>query len=303
VKLPVEFTEIVDEIARFTDLEREEIERRVWLQAVAPGWNVVQDSLRFQVTPHQYDEHMEQLYPDGDGYIFESLVFWARLGRADWAKQSQERIEHFAQANGRERDDVRILVLGDGVGNESLYLADSGYCVNYYDVPGSRTFDFAVERFDFYGFLGTSIRPIPEYQQCLAQQYDVVICFEVLEHLPDAAQAIQDISTMLKTGGIALVTEDFDDVVEHHPTHLKGNTRFAGRTPFLFLKSGMVLTWYSREMLFKPYEFTKVKQTSLVQLMTLLADGNIRGPFLARYLRPVSRKIEKLAYLRLKYER
>jgi hypothetical protein len=81
------------------------------------------------------------------------------------------------------------------------------------------------------------------------------------------------------------------------------SVEFAGNTPFLFLKQGMLLTWYRREMLFRPYEFTNVGQTSFVQALALLADGNIRGPFLARYLRPLSRKIEKLAYLRLKYDR
>jgi SAM-dependent methyltransferase len=303
VKLPSGFPEIVAEIARFTDLERVDIERRVWMQAVEPGWNVAQDAVRFQVTPHEYNEHMEQLYRDGDGYIFESLVFWARPGRAKWAKHSQERIESFAQANRREKEDIRILILGDGVGNESLYLADSGYCVDYFDVPASKTFDFAIKRFDFYGFLGTSIRPVTDYEQCLAQKYDVIICFEVLEHLPDAVQAIHDISTMLKMNGIALVTEDFDDVVKQHPTHLKTNVRFAGSTPFLFLEQGMLLTWYSHEMLFKPYEFTKVGRVSRRQTLALLADGNIRGPYLARYLSPLSRKLEKLAYVRLRYDR
>jgi SAM-dependent methyltransferase len=303
VKLPLAFDEIVDEIVRFTDLKRAEVEHRVWMHAIDPGWNVRQDVFRFGVTPHQFDERMLELYREGDGFIFDSLVFWAQAGRPHWATRSRERIEHYARASNRERGGIRILIHGDGVGNESLFLAHSGYRIDYFDVPGSRTFDFAVKRFAYHGFLDNAIRPVVEYDQCLNQQYDVVISFEVLEHLPDPVQAIHDISAMLKVGGIALITEDFDDVVEHLPTHLKANARLAGRTPFLFLKDGMLLTWYSRKPLFKPYEFTKVNDPSLRYALTLLGDGYVRGPFLARYLRPLSRKIEKLAYLRLRNER
>ena len=65
----------------------------------------------------------------------------------------------------------------------------------------------------------------------------IVVCFEVLEHLPEPEQAIRDIATMVKPAGIALITEDFGDIAEHLPTHLKSTSSLAGTTPFLFLKS------------------------------------------------------------------
>ena len=295
MKLPLAFNEIVNEVVRFTDLPRAEVEHRVWMQAVAPGWNVRRDAVRFGVTPHQFDEQMERLYREGDGFIFETLVFWAKQNRSRWTEQALDRIARYAALIGRDPSHIRILILGDGVGNDSLFLAGNGFKVDYYEVPGSKTFDFAVKRFEHYGFLNRCIRPVHDYDHCLAQRYDVVISFEVLEHLPHPVMAIEDISTMLKTGGIALVTEDFDDIVEHLPTHLRLNSRLAGRTPFLFLKSKMLLSWYSRETLFKPYEFTKVNRTSLADFLSLLRDGHVRGLYLASYVRPIARKIRKLA--------
>ncbi|WP_366513710.1 methyltransferase domain-containing protein [Moorena sp. SIOASIH] len=45
-----------------------------------------------------------------------------------------------------------------------------------------------------------------DYNQCLSSQYDVVLSFEVLEHLSDPFAAIGDIHSMLKPNGIALIT-------------------------------------------------------------------------------------------------
>jgi hypothetical protein len=68
---------IVREIVRFTDIPREEVERRVWMQALEPGSNVLEDVRRFGVTPHEHDEHMDRLYREVNGTIFEPLAFWA----------------------------------------------------------------------------------------------------------------------------------------------------------------------------------------------------------------------------------
>jgi len=50
-QLPITFHEIVEEIVQYTGLSRAEVEHRVWMQALEPGWNVLQDVKRFGVTP------------------------------------------------------------------------------------------------------------------------------------------------------------------------------------------------------------------------------------------------------------
>lgn len=299
MKLPQTFTEIVEEIVQFTPMSREEVEYKVWMQALQPGWNVLHDVARFGVTPHLSNEKMDQLYEQGDGFIFETLVFWAKPERYPWTEQALERIKLYTTQRDLPDDNISILIFGDGTGNDSLYLASQGFKVDYFDIPGSKTFEFAMKRFDSYGFLDHSIQPLPDYQACFDREYDIVISFEVLEHIPQPITTIQDIALMLKIGGIALITEDFGDIIPRLPTHLKANSRYLGQTPFLFLKNKMLLSWYSRQTLFKPMEFVKMRKISSRDWFSLIRDYNVRSSFLARYSIKLARFVEKLAYVRV----
>jgi SAM-dependent methyltransferase len=298
--LPVTFQEVVNEIVRFTDLPQLEVEQRVWMQALEPGWNVIRDAERFGVTPFQFDDKMIRLYSEGDGFIFDSLVYWTRLARRLWIEHALYRIKQYAARTKTPLAELKILMFGDGPGNDSIFLACNGLTVDYYEVPGSRTFDFAVKRFRHYGFWERAIRPIYDYQACLQGEYDVVLSFEVLEHLPDPLTVIREMGAALKIGGIAIVTEDFGDLAGHLVTHLKSSARYLGAAPFLFLKQNMVLTWYSQDDLFKPYEFVKTEHVSIRDRLALLHDYQVRSLYLSRYVNRVARFITKLPYFRLK---
>jgi SAM-dependent methyltransferase len=170
---------------------------------------------------------------------------------------------------------LRVLMLGDGAGNDSIFLAQTGINVDFFEVPFSRTYDFALKRFASRDLLGGRIRVLESYADCLSGQYDVVISFEVLEHLPDPPAAIRDLSVMLKEGGIALITEAFSYLADNLPTHLEANRQYAGRTPFLFLRNGMLLRWYSPDPLFKPMEFVKQQRPELKNFFSLVSDATV----------------------------
>jgi SAM-dependent methyltransferase len=298
--LPITYQDIVAEIVRFTDLPPAEVEERVWMQALEPGWNVVRDAQRFGVTPFHFDDKMIRLYTEGDGFIFDSLVYWARPARRLWIEHALDRIKRYAERTQRPLADLKILMFGDGPGNDSIFLAGNGLTVDYYEVPGSQTYAFAVKRFQHYGLWQKSVNPIYEYESCLQGKYDVVLSFEVLEHLPDPTTAIREMGQTLKTGGIAIATDDFGDLLGFLPTHLKSSAHYLGATPVLFLKNKMKLTWYSRDDLFKPYEFTKTEQVASQDWWALVRDYEVRSLYLSRYFGTAARFINKLPYFRFK---
>jgi hypothetical protein len=104
---------------------------------------------------------------------------------------------------------------------------------------------------------------------------------------------------MLKIGGLAIITDDFGDLTAHLPTHLRSSARYQGTTPFLFLRNNMVLTWFSRDELFKPYEFVNLERVSTKTRVALLRDPHVRGLYLAKYANRAARFISKLPYFRL----
>lgn len=284
IELPYGFVDLVREIASLTRLPQAEVERRVWAEALQTGHNVLEDVARFRVTPHVYSPEMEQLYREGDGFIFETLVFWMKPMRQKWTAAAMKRLRLHAAAIGIPVSDLKILMLGDGTGSDALLLAKHGFRVVVFDVPGSRVMDFAVRRFRYYGVLGNQVRIEEQYERCLDGDFDAVLSFEVLEHLNDPPSAIRDVRRMLKKGGIALITEAFGGIDAYLPTHLIANRCYFGRTAFLFCKHGMRLRWYNHEPCFKPMEFIRDKDTGIADALTLLADRKMFQAWMAGYI-------------------
>ena len=289
VPLPLSYEAVVDEICRFTQVPTAEVARRVWREALEPGWNVGRDVEAFGVTPHHYDELMETLYREGMGFIFETLVYWANPIRQEWSRKAVQRLLRYSAAKRADPAELSLLVLGDGVGNDAIFLARNGFKVDYFDVPGSKTYDFAVKRFAHYALLNQSVRLISNYRSCFEKQYDAVLSLEVLEHLPDPRAAIADIGRILKPGGIAIITEAFGLTPSDLPTHLKCNVKLDGRTPFLFHERGMKLSWYSRTPLFKPMEFVRVERRQRLSSVRLLFDRGV----IARIIEGRARRLKQ----------
>ena len=81
IHLPITFHEIVSEIVQYTGLPQAEVEDRVWMQALEPGWNVIQDANRFGVMQFEFDEKMAGSIPKGTA--LSSIYLFSGQSRAD----------------------------------------------------------------------------------------------------------------------------------------------------------------------------------------------------------------------------
>jgi SAM-dependent methyltransferase len=292
VNIPIFFDDIAAEIVRFTPLTADEVRYRTWMESLDVGWNVKEDCRTFGVTPHIYNDKLIQLYKESYGFIFETLVFWAKPTRQFWIKQALERIQVYIKNSCQNLKNLKILMLGDGAGNDSLFLINNGFNVDYFDMPGSKTFNFAYNRFNYYDLIDNGVSIVTDYSQLFLKKYDIIICFEVLEHLPDPISTIRDMGNLVKDNAIILITEAFKYVNENLPTHLSSNEKYSGLTPFYFLKEKMLLTWYSKKTLFKPLEFTKRNVVHVRDLAYIFSDIKIWKEFLAGRKRQLKKIIK-----------
>jgi SAM-dependent methyltransferase len=280
-----DFDRLVKEIVSCTSLPIAEVRHRVWMEALELGWNVSRDMESFHANPHLYDDHMSELYRQGDGFIFETMVVSAKPSRQKWTHQALDRIRLYADRQKMPLSTLRVLMMGDGSGSDSLLFVENGIPVDYFDIPGSKTFEFAVRRFRRHDVLDSKVRVITEHEDCYRRQlYDVVLSFEVLEHLPDPESAVREISRRLKEGGIALMTESFAAVDSSLPTHLKSNLRYCGRLPVMCYQSGLLMTWNSTRPRNKPLEFMKVPPSHLPSKIDLFRNKLLLSFFFGGYL-------------------
>jgi ubiquinone/menaquinone biosynthesis C-methylase UbiE len=58
------------------------------------------------------------------------------------------------------------------------------------------------------------------------KSFDVILCTEVLEHIPDAVSALKEFSRILKPGGSLLITAPFASLTHFAPYHFCGYNKY-----------------------------------------------------------------------------
>jgi len=281
-----DFDEICLEISELLGENIDIVRKKVWRESLLPGTNVLESALKFGIDFHVYNEKMEKFYQETDGFIYESMVYSCRFDKRVVMEKVKQRIDNYISLKKSESK-LNILMFGDGVGSDTIYLYNfykDKVDFYYFDVPGSKTFEFAIKRFNKYKI---EVKIITDYNKIPKDFFDVIISIEVLEHLPDPIQAIKDISEFLKVGGIALITESFGLVPFYLPTHLKSNLKFKGKTPFLFLRFNLLLTYFNKDLslMFRPMEFTKKEKISIKEYLNLILTKPILKTYVKSFIK------------------
>ena len=226
------FEELVSSLNVVLERGKSEIVPTLFFEAVETGTTVRQAAEEYGVTPHVHDEVMERFYSETDAFVFELVVGHIRDACKEIDRRVIEAVDRFGEGG-------RMLCLGDGIGTDALRFAKAGFSVTYFefDGPSSR---FAQHRFSRAG-VEDEIEVVHQLEEIPYDEYDVVVNREVLEHVYDPPQVIDDIWEYLRKEGIAVVTESFSRVDEKFPTHLASNEKYAGKTDLLFVRIGFSL--------------------------------------------------------------
>jgi 2-polyprenyl-3-methyl-5-hydroxy-6-metoxy-1,4-benzoquinol methylase len=140
----------------------------------------------------------------------------------------------FAQRN----DLHRVLDFGSGIGSGSLCLAKVGCEVHSADVA-LQLLELVEHRLRRHGYQPDTIDLGSEEPQ--QGYYDLITCFDVLEHIPDQLATLRRLESYLRVGGYLYVNLMDDATDDERPMHISS----AGRWLRLVRQTGLKPEWSS----------------------------------------------------------
>jgi len=233
-------------VAAFFELPESEVSQRISRELGAPGSTVAE---AWRLAKPSSPDDVRRFYCETDSYVYDLVVDHCHVRRRQAWKPLIARIDRLGEHK-------TVLGFGDGIGSDSIALARSGHRVTYFDVPGV-TSSFARFRFQRED-LAEPITVVETEGDIPGETFDVAVCIEVLEHVPDPPSVMRSLHRALKPRGIALITESFESIGDEFPSHLPENFQYAGRTHQIMEEIGFANTYYNIDPVNTPMEFTKV---------------------------------------------
>lgn len=167
-----------------------------------------------EVNP-QSERHRNLWYKTTDAHIYEGANW--HQGHIDLRRKIAKR------AYGK------ILCFGAGIGTEGILAAQMGKDVTFYELPGL-IYEFLKFRVALRGlkvkFIAKELREVKRdskiyYRGEGFEQYDTIICIDVLEHLAYPQEVLNFLGRHLKQNGLFLISAPFNrlEYVGHLPQH------------------------------------------------------------------------------------
>lgn len=181
------------------------------------------------IQPHEYGPEIEKFYADTDAFLYESLV-WNRT-----SLKNKVRIwigKHLVQS---KQTPLKILTFGDGLGIDAYFLAQLGHDVTYFDVSQ----DCATFARRIFERGNQDVTMITDPEQLPQNTFDVVLCLDVLEHVPDPPSLVGWLTELLRDGGEFIAHAPFFYIDPAVPTHLHSNKKFSGDLSTLYEPHGL----------------------------------------------------------------
>jgi 2-polyprenyl-3-methyl-5-hydroxy-6-metoxy-1,4-benzoquinol methylase len=212
-------------LAEFTQLTEEECVSR--LRASEPGAM----ALAWEKAAPTTSTEIRSFYAETNEYLWELMAWNSSRAYDSYLARVARLTELFPP-----RSHPRALDYGSGVGTVALRLAKLGYDVTLADVPGS-TFEFARERLRARGCRFDVLEIHDDVPVLPLGAWDIVVSFDVLEHVVAPRDVTKALVGALASGGGAALVASFAGA-DSYPLHLKsGVGQFADHRWPLYLQS------------------------------------------------------------------
>lgn len=220
---------LVEFIAEVSGESRRVVIQRLIDEEECLGTNVRRDLEAAGVPSHVWSPELVEFYRTTRSFLYETVAW----NRAPLKLKMRTWIGDFLAERAPNRT-LKVFSFGDGLGFDSVYLAKAGHDVTYFEVS-EECVHFASKVFAENGQEVTVIRSESEIQE---GEYDVVICLDVLEHVPSPPECVEMFSRILRPGGWLLTHSPFFFTSSHRVTHLHSNRKYSGSTA-MFTQHGL----------------------------------------------------------------
>lgn len=168
--------------------------------------------------------------------------------------------------------DAKVANIGCGAGTFTQFLAEAGYSVTATE-PDSDAFLIAATRVP----AGSEVRPIGLFD-VMGETFDVVVMHDVLEHIDEEGAALDKIKSLLRPGGLFIMTVpaldwlygQHDEQLGHYRRYSKSSVRRAmkGRLDILKLRYfgffSIPIVWLLSKTLKKEYPQSATSGISVI---------------------------------------
>jgi hypothetical protein len=196
----------------------------------------VADSFR-KANPHSREALLDW-YKQTEAYIWELSAYHSDPG-CNYHEGTFRGIKDQLLQERRQR----VLCLGDGIGDLTLWLRQAGIDAVYHDLEGSRTAGFA--KFRYWMYTG---KRLPSFTTDTwdptilpAESFDAIVSLDFMEHLPNVPDWAVAIYKMLCPGGVAIFRNSFNCGSGNDggiPCHLAINDHYERDWESLMVKIG-----------------------------------------------------------------
>jgi SAM-dependent methyltransferase len=187
-----------------------------------PGCIVAREFARRDLQPYVFTAGLERFYTESDAFIFESALWNRNRIKSRMRRWIGRYLDQLQRAH--DNQPLRVLCIGDGLGFDSAHFASGGHAVTYHEVPGPQQ-DVARAVFTQ---AGCDVTILDRSTDIPLESFDVVVCLDVLEHVPDPVAFVHMLRNYLTPAGVLITHAPFYMIHPAYPTHLRSNRVHSG---------------------------------------------------------------------------